>query len=77
MRPVALVVSLVALAAAVAYDLTMGEVHYFPGYAASIGFFGCIAIIVVSKWLGHAFLQRPENYYPDDIPADDQEDLRG
>jgi hypothetical protein len=48
----------------------------FPGYAASIGLLGCIVIVVVSTWLGGA-LSRPESLYPDDVPADVQEDLRG
>jgi len=42
----------------------------FPGYAASIGLFGCVLIIVVSKGLGNV-LSRPE-----DDPVDTS-DLRG
>ena len=34
-----------------------------PGYAAAIGLGGCILIIIVSKWLGRVWLQRPEDYY--------------
>ncbi|MEX0869384.1 MAG: hypothetical protein WD011_06900 [Nitriliruptoraceae bacterium] len=77
MRRLALLITVLAFAGAVTRDVLTGEVHYFPGYAATIGLFGCIAIIVVSKWLGTVLLQRREDYYPNDIPADDQEDLRG
>ncbi len=27
------------------------------------GFAGCLGIVLGSKWLGHAWLQRDENYY--------------
>ncbi len=47
----------------------------FPGYGAAIGLFGCIAIVVVSKWLGAVLLDRPEDYYPDEVPPDLQPDL--
>jgi hypothetical protein len=34
--------------------------HYLPGYSAMIGLFGCILVVMISKWLGKALLQRPE-----------------
>jgi hypothetical protein len=34
-----------------------------PLFYAGFGFVSCILIIVVSKFLGKAFLQRPEDYY--------------
>ncbi len=34
-----------------------------PGFSAICGFIGCILIIVVSKALGHHWLQRGEDYY--------------
>ncbi len=34
-----------------------------PGFSAIYGFVGCILIIVVSKTLGHHWLQREEDYY--------------
>jgi len=52
------------------------DAKYFPGFAATIGLFGCIVIVVVSKWFGNV-LSRPEDLYPADVPADVQEDLRG
>jgi hypothetical protein len=34
--------------------------HYVPGYSAVIGLFGCIFVVMISKWLGKVLLQRPE-----------------
>jgi hypothetical protein len=34
-----------------------------PGMMAAYGLVGCIAIIVVSKWFGKVFAQRPEDHY--------------
>jgi len=34
-----------------------------PGFSAIYGFVGCVLIIVVSKSLGHLWLQREEDYY--------------
>jgi hypothetical protein len=71
----ALLVTAALFALGIAIDV-LTDTKNFPGYAASIGLFGCIAIVVVSKWLGGA-LSRPEDLYPEDVPSDVQEDLRG
>jgi hypothetical protein len=71
----ALMVTVVLFALSIGVD-ALTDAKYFPGFAASIGLFGCIVIVVVSKWFGTA-LSRPEDLYPDDVPADTQEDLRG
>ena len=34
-----------------------------PGWWAVFGFAGCAVIVVVSKWLGHLFLQKDEGFY--------------
>lgn len=34
--------------------------HHVPGYAALIGLAGCIVVVLLGKWLGKAFLQRPD-----------------
>ena len=34
-----------------------------PVYDAIFGFIGCIAIILFSKWLGHAWLMKDEDFY--------------
>lgn len=36
---------------------------HFPGLFALFGFIFCVIIVVVSKWLGHYWLQRKEGYY--------------
>ena len=34
-----------------------------PVFDAIFGFIGCIIIIFFSKWLGHRWLMKDENYY--------------
>jgi hypothetical protein len=34
--------------------------HATPGVQALYGLAGCVAIVVVAKWLGQLWLQRPE-----------------
>jgi hypothetical protein len=75
MNRTAMLVTAVLLALGVVVDIVTGAKN-FPGYAASIGLFGCIVIVVVSKWMG-GVLSRSEDLYPDDVPSDAQEDLRG
>jgi hypothetical protein len=71
----AMTVTAVLFAVGIGVDV-LTDAKYFPGFAATIGLFGCIVIVVVSKWLGTT-LSRPEDLYPADVPADAQEDLRG
>ena len=45
--------------------------HYF-GFWSAFGFIGCVAIILVSKWFGHAGIMKREDYYetaPEEQPA--------
>jgi hypothetical protein len=63
-----------ALVLSIAVDLVVGYSPY-PGYGASLGLGGCIGIIVISKWIGKTFLDRPEDYYVDDAPPDVQPDV--
>lgn len=37
-----------------------------PLFYGAFGFVGCVLIILVSKALGKAFLQKPEDYYERD-----------
>ena len=61
----------VALILSVVADLIlqMGDGHGdFPwshilGFFALFGFISCVAIVVISKLLGHYWLQRKEDYY--------------
>ncbi len=34
-----------------------------PIFDVVFGFIGCIVIILVSKWIGHTWLMKPEEYY--------------
>ena len=36
-----------------------------PGFSAVYGFVSCVLIVVVSKALGHSWLERSEDYYND------------
>ncbi|MEE9143576.1 MAG: hypothetical protein V3U06_02260 [Candidatus Binatia bacterium] len=40
--------------------------NHMWGFFAFFGFIGCVAIIVISKLIGHSWLQRGENYYDHD-----------
>ncbi|HXE81526.1 MAG TPA: hypothetical protein VNK41_12290 [Vicinamibacterales bacterium] len=39
--------------------------HAVPGFDFVYGLVGCAAIVVISKWIGAAGVQRPESYYDD------------
>jgi len=34
-----------------------------PVFDVVFGFFGCILIILLSKWIGHCWLMKDEGYY--------------
>ncbi|MFQ5598221.1 MAG: hypothetical protein ACE5GK_09245 [Nitrospiria bacterium] len=36
---------------------------YVPGFSALFGLVSTYVIIVISKWLGHAFLMKREDFY--------------
>ena len=68
----------IAMVISVALDLLlMGHKHgeYFwahiPAFFAVFGFIACIVIVIVSKFLGHHWLQRKEDYYDDRSDRDD------
>jgi len=65
-------VACVALAVLVVLDAIPGvvdkehahtEAEHFPAFWAVFGFVGCVVIIIVSKWFGHAGIMRREDYY--------------
>ena len=37
--------------------------HSIPAFDLVYGFLSCAVIVIVSKWIGHTFLQRDEDYY--------------
>lgn len=61
----------VALAVVLALGLLAPPPHgehfweNIPIFEAVFGFFGCLIIILVSKALGHLFIQKREDYYDD------------
>jgi hypothetical protein len=64
--------SLLLLALLVAADAIPGLVdkkhahtaaEHFPAFWAAFGFVGCVIIILLSKWFGHAGIMRREDYY--------------
>ena len=60
-----LIITAVLAVIGVGLDVAMGADP--PGYALTVGLGGCIAIILVSKWIGKAWLQRPD---PDAVPEE-------
>ena len=49
------------------FIISRHEIHFFgdkiPGFWSLFGFISCVLIIVVSKWIGHHWLVRDEDYY--------------
>ncbi len=64
-----LVVILIALILSVLIDLPIRSDHgdfawsNILGFIALFGLIGCVAIVLISKWLGHYWLQRKEDFY--------------
>lgn len=44
--------------------------HGYPVFDFVFGVIGCALIVILSKWLGHQFLQRGESYYESDGETD-------
>ena len=55
------------LAGVLVHHFHLAHPHFvweeLPVFSAIYGFIGCIVIIVVSKALGHYWLQKEEDYY--------------
>jgi hypothetical protein len=56
----ALIVMVVLEAVAIPHYAPKFPWHAVPGYSAIIGLGGCIIVVLLSKWLGRTFLQRPQ-----------------
>jgi hypothetical protein len=39
------------------------RVEHFPAFWSVFGFIGCVLIIILSKWYGHAGIMTREDYY--------------
>ncbi len=76
MKRILLILVLATIGISVLSDLMVrrgeyGEWWYaVPGFFALMGLLGCMAIVVISKLLGHYWLQKREDYYGQD-EADD------
>ncbi len=42
---------------------TETSLERWPGFWAGFGFLACVAIILISKWFGHAGIMKKEDYY--------------
>jgi len=65
-----LLIILIALTPVVLVDHLWRESYGYPfawsripGFFALFGLIGCVAIVLISKWLGHYWLQKKEDYY--------------
>lgn len=39
------------------------KLEHLPGFWSIFGFIGCVLIIILSKWYGHAGIMTREDYY--------------
>ncbi len=39
------------------------QIEHLPGFWSVFGFVACAAIVLVSKWFGHAGIMKREDYY--------------
>ena len=58
-----------AIPAIVDKGLAHTPIEHFPGFWAGFGFVGCAAIILISKWFGHAGIMKREDYYDRQPPV--------
>ena len=58
---------LVLVAAADILFVGKDEAHtaaeHFPAFWSIFGFIGCVLIVIISKWFGHAGIMTREDYY--------------
>jgi hypothetical protein len=59
----ALLVLLDAIPGLVDKEHAHSKAEHFPAFWAVFGFVGCVLIIVLSKWFGHAGIMQREDYY--------------
>jgi hypothetical protein len=61
--------AVLALTVAIDFLLPRHHAYFFwddiPGFSAVYGFISCVLIVVISKALGHYWLERSEDYYND------------
>lgn len=59
----ALLVLLDAIPAIVDKEHAHTAAEHIPAFWAGFGFLGCAALIILSKWFGHAGIMQGEDYY--------------
>jgi hypothetical protein len=59
----ALLVFIDAISALVDKEHAHTAIEHWPGFWAVFGFVGCVILILVSKWFGHAGIMQREDYY--------------
>ena len=65
----ALVVALAAIPAIIDKQEAHTDIEHWPGFWAIFGFVGCVLIIIVSKWFGHAGIMVREDYYEEGVAS--------
>lgn len=63
---VAVVLALVVVGDFIVPKEAYGPFWSYRGFFSWFAFVGCVAIVVISKWLGKLLLQQGEDYYQKD-----------
>jgi hypothetical protein len=64
----ALLIVIDAIPALVNKEHAHTAMEHLPGFWSVFGFVGCVVIIILSKWFGHAGIMTREDYY--DVPEE-------
>jgi len=48
-------------------------IEHIPAFWSLFGFVGCALIVILSKWYGHAGIMKPEDYYEQGAPEEQEE----
>jgi len=59
----AVLILLDAIPAIVDKEHAHTQAEHLPAFWAVFGFVGCVVLIIVSKWFGHAGIMQREDYY--------------
>lgn len=59
----AVLIILDAIPAIVDKEHAHTQAEHLPAFWAIFGFVGCVVLIIVSKWFGHAGIMQREDYY--------------
>jgi len=59
----AVLILLDAVPAVVDKEHAHTQAEHIPAFWAIFGFVGCVVLIIVSKWFGHAGIMQREDYY--------------